>query len=77
MVEQDAVNIEVTGSSPVVGAKSRHPSRVFFYGSDFLYLKPVTRQIHLAIVTGSAMSSRIFFKTIHDMKLNMHLLISR
>ncbi len=33
MVEQEAVNFEVTGSSPVRGAKeiSRHMSRYFFH----------------------------------------------
>ena len=55
MVEQEAVNFEVTGSSPVVGA-IKNP---LAFASGFFITpppgpEPVTRQIHLAVVTGSA-----------------------
>jgi hypothetical protein len=59
MVEQEAVNFEVTGSSPVAGATYRpHVCGVFTWLRCAVF-KSETRQIHLAIVTGSAKCSEI------------------
>ena len=43
MVEQEAVNFEVTGSSPVRGANQNNVQKNPFYQMDFLVHTPVFR----------------------------------
>ena len=50
-------------------SQEKTPERVFFLGSDFLRLESVTRQIYLAVVTGSAKSSEI--------KMYLHIFMSK
>ena len=48
MVEQEAVNFEVTGSSPVRGANQNNVQKNPFYQMDFLIRTPVFRLLKLS-----------------------------